>query len=451
MREIDGPGYVALFEERGTSDIQQHEAGVAAAQGVVRVPAIRLEGELRLEVTHGQLRGRGGHGGDGIGHGRSPERQPLEATAVTEGKRGCEWRHCAQTRAWAQLAEMSPFDQNPPTLPPARGFNPLVVTLTYDGLCAFEFACAAEVFGLPRPEFGAGWYRFETCSAGGRRVRGQYGIKLSVDGGLERLMAAGTIVIPGWQGTEVPVPKEIVAALQKAHARGARLLSICSGSFVLAAAGLLDGRRATTHWRYSGMLQRRYPDVRVDPAVLYIDEGRILTSAGSAAGLDLCLHLVRRDFGADVANQVARRLVIAPHRDGGQAQFLDRPVDRRERGPLAVVLERVQKRLHQPITVREMARWAAMSERTFVRRFHAATGLTLGAWITSQRMDRAKHLLERSALAVDQVAARSGLGSAMTMRHHFRKKMGLSPMAYRKRFGQMTAGSTHAAPAAHST
>lgn len=321
--------------------------------------------------------------------------------------------------------------------PRSRRFNPLVVALTYDGLCTFEFACAAEVFGLSRPELGAGWYRFATCSPGGRRVRGQYGSSMAVDGALELLTAAGTIMIPGWQGIDVPVPEAVVAALRKAHAGGARLMSICSGSFVLAATGLLDGKRATTHWRYAQALQQRYPRVRVDPDVLYIDEGQILTSAGSAAGLDLCLHLIRRDFGAGVANQVARRLVIPPHRDGGQAQFLDSPVDRYERGPISVVLERAQQRIQQPISISEMARWAAMSERTFIRRFGAATGMSPGDWITQARVQRAKDLLERSSLAMEQVASRAGLGTAATMRHHFRRRIGLSPAEYRRRFSQL--------------
>ena len=242
-----------------------------------------------------------------------------------------------------------------------------------DRISSFEFACTAEVFGLSRPELGPGWYRFETCSQGGRRIKGQYGVRVAVDGGLVRLAAAGTIMIPRWQGIDMPVPAAVIEALRRAHSRGARLLSICSGSFVLAATGLLDGKCATTHWRYSEALQSRFPQVRVDPDVLYIDEGQILTSAGSAAGLDLRLHLIRRDFGAAVANQVARRHVIPPHRDGGQAQFLDSPVDRRERGPLSAVLERVQRRLHQPMSIRQMARWAAMSERTFIRRFRATT------------------------------------------------------------------------------
>jgi AraC family transcriptional activator FtrA len=316
-------------------------------------------------------------------------------------------------------------------------FNPLVVALAYDGLCAFEFACTAEVFGLPRPEFGTGWYRFETCSPGGKRIRGQYGSSMAVNGGLERLAQAGTIMVPGWQGIDVPVPQAIVEALRKAHARGARLLSICSGSFVLAATGLLDGKRATTHWRYASALRARFPAVQVDPGVLYVDEGQVLTSAGSAAGLDLCLHLVRRDYGAAVANEVARRLVIPPHRDGGQAQFLDSPVDRRERGPLSLVLERVLKRIHQPVSIRQMARWAATSERTFIRRFRATTGMTPGDWVIHQRVARARELLERSSLGIEEVAARCGMGTATTLRHHFRKRVGLRPVEYRRRFSQV--------------
>ncbi len=324
-----------------------------------------------------------------------------------------------------------------PTLRPrGRRFNPLVVALAYDGLCAFEFACTTEVFGLPRPELGSGWYRFETCSVGGRAVNGQYGANLSVTGGIERLSDAGTIMIPGWHDIDAAVPEVVLAALRAAHSRGARLLSICSGAFVLAATGLLDGKKATTHWRYAEALSRRHPSVRVDPTVLYVDEGQVLTSAGSAAGLDLCIHLVRRDFGADVANHVARRLVIAPHREGGQAQFLERPVYQNERGPVAAVLERLHRRLDQPITVADMARWAAMSERNFIRRFRASTGMTPADWLTDARMTRARDLLESTDLSVEEIARRAGLGTSTTMRHHFRRRVGLSPTEYRSRFSQ---------------
>jgi AraC family transcriptional regulator, transcriptional activator FtrA len=339
----------------------------------------------------------------------------------------------------AQLAELPVIDQIMPTARSARKVrNPLVVALVYDGLCAFEFSCAAEVFGLARPELGPDWYRFETCAMK-RSVRAQYGMRMNAANGLERLHAAGTIVIPGWEGIDAAVPQAILDALRGAYARGARLLSICSGAFVLAATGLLDGRRATTHWRYADALQRRYPKVSVDAKVLYVDEGSVLTSAGSAAGLDLCLHLVRRDYGSKIANQVARRLVIPPHREGGQAQFLERPVEGREHQSghpksLSALLDKIRKRPSERWHIAELARLAAMSERTFMRRFRAATGLSPADWVTRARVDAARELLENTALSIDHIAERCGLGTPTTLRHHFRRKVGLSPTQYRKRF-----------------
>jgi AraC family transcriptional regulator, transcriptional activator FtrA len=332
------------------------------------------------------------------------------------------------------------IDQIMPTSMTARkARNSLVVALVYDGLCAFEFSCAAEVFGLSRPELGPDWYRFETCSLKGGNVGSQYGMRIKAANGLDRLAAAGTIVIPGWAGIDAPVPHAILEALRRAHARGARVLSICSGAFVLAATGLLDGKRATTHWRYAEALQRRFPKVRIDANVLYVDEGSILTSAGSAAGLDLCLHLVRRDYGSRIANQVARRLVIPPHREGGQAQFLERPVEDRargaeQRGSLSVLLDKIRKRPGERWRIADLARLAAMSERTFMRRFRAATGLSPSDWVTRARIDAARELLENTVLSIDQVAERCGLGTPTTLRHHFRKKVGVSPAQYRKRF-----------------
>jgi AraC family transcriptional activator FtrA len=339
----------------------------------------------------------------------------------------------------AQLAESPLIDQIMPISQTARkAHNPLVIALVYDGLCTFEFSCAAEVFGLARPELGPDWYRFETCSKG-RSVRSQYGMRMTATNGLERLQAAGTIVIPGWEGIDIPVPRAILDALRAAHARGARLLSICSGAFVLAAAGLLDGRRATTHWRYAAALQRAYPRIYVDANVLYVDEGNILTSAGSAAGLDLCLHVVRRDYGSAIANQVARRLVIPPHRDGGQAQFLERPVENYDAKSgqlksLSVLLDKIRKRPGEPWHISQLARLAAMSERTFMRRFRAATGLSPADWVTRTRVDAARELLENTRLSIEQIAQRCGLGMPTTLRHHFRKKVGVSPAQYRKRF-----------------
>ena len=289
---------------------------------------------------------------------------------------------------------------------PRKPLNPLVAALVYDGLCVFEFSCAAEVFGLPRPEFGADWYRFETCAVGRRRVRSQYGLIMESDGGVDRLAQAGTIIVPGWRGADEPVPAAVIDALRLAHARRAPAVDLFRG-LVLAATGLLDGKRATTHWRYADALRSRYPRIQVDADVLYVDEGQLLTSAGSAAGLDLCLHLLRRDYGPARANQVARRLVIPPHREGGQAQFVESPVDQEEGGSLAPVLDAA--RAYRPaLADRRSGASAAMSERTFLRRFQAATGMTPADWIVRARLDIARELLERTGLSIEQIATRTG-------------------------------------------
>jgi len=319
----------------------------------------------------------------------------------------------------------------PRSIPPAARH---IAVLVYDGLCMFEFACAAEVFGLPRPEVGAGWYRFSTVSLEGRAVATQYGGCIVPTGGLATLARADTILIPGWAGPDVAVPPKLVRALQRAHARGARLLSICSGVFVLAATGLLDGRRATTHWRYAAQLSARHPQIRVDADVLYVDEGAILTSAGSAAGLDLCLHLVRRDHGGAVANQVARRLVIPPHREGGQAQYVERPVAPSAGHGWAALLDQVQCSLDQPHSIASLAVAAHMSERTLIRHFKAATGQAPGQWLLSQRLQAVRELLEQTTLSIDAIAGHCGFGSAITLRHHFRARFRTSPGEYRRRF-----------------
>ena len=331
--------------------------------------------------------------------------------------------------------------RKPPSARPGSAPNPRVAVLVYEGLCAFEFSCAAEVFGLARPELtrerlGAPWYRFETCAAQRRPLRGQYGLKIQADAGLDRLARAGTVIVPGWSSSDAPVPAAVVDALREAHTRGARLLSICSGVFALAAAGLLDGRRATTHWRYLDTLRERYPRIQIDANALYVDEGSLLTSAGSAAGLDLCLHLVRRDWGPRIANHVARRLVIAPHREGGQAQYIEQPVQRSERGALAPLLQQLRQRLAQPLTIAELARMAAMSERSFMRRFKQSTGATPADWLIQARVERARELLETTTASIDRIAGDTGFGSAITMRHHFRRKLGVSPRDYRERFAR---------------
>lgn len=315
--------------------------------------------------------------------------------------------------------------------------SPLVVALAYDGLCTFEFGVAVELFGLPRPEMGEGWYRFATAAVEPGDLRGLGGVRIAADSGLELLSRASVIVAPGWRGADQPVPEPLVEALKVAHARGARLMSICSGVFVLAATGLLNGRRATTHWRYAETLRARHPAIEVAPDVLYVDEGDILTSAGSAAGLDLGLHLIRRDFGPEAANTVARRLVVPPHRDGGQAQFIDRPVPSvHEASRLSPVLDRMRADLSGEHTIRALAAAAGMSQRTFLRRFEAATGQTPARWLLGERLSRARDLLETSSAGIEQVAAAVGLG-APALRHHFRRQFSTSPGAYRARFAKL--------------
>ncbi|OCP38732.1 transcriptional regulator FtrA [Ensifer sp. LC163] len=318
--------------------------------------------------------------------------------------------------------------------------NPLVVALAYDGLCTFEFGVAVEMFGLPRPEMGEGWYRFAVAAIEPGELRATGGIRLVADGGLDLLAEAGTIIVPGWRGADTPVPEALCRALRAAHAGGARVLSICSGVFVLAAAGLLSGLRATTHWRYTDKLKTLYPDIEVVPDVLYVDSGAVLTSAGSAAGIDLCLHLIRRDFGSDAANRVARRLVVPPHRDGGQAQYIERAVPEvHESARLGPLIDRMRARLGEDFSIAALAKSVGMSERTFLRRFEAATGTTPARWLLGERLARARQLLEESTLGMEQVAEVSGFGSTQTLRHHFRQQLSTTPAAYRATFGRTAA------------
>ena len=312
--------------------------------------------------------------------------------------------------------------------------GPLVVALIYDGLCTFEFGIVAEVFGLARPEMGPGWYRFASCAIEAGPLRAHGGFAILPDGGADLIDRADLIVVPGWKGADVEAPADLVAQLRAAHARGARLASICSGAFVLAATGLLDGQTATTHWRYAEAMRRRFPRVRVDEASLYRGANGLFTSAGSAAGLDLLLDIVRQDFGAPAANSVARRLVMPAHRDGGQAQFLERPVALRRESQIAPLLERVRLALGRRWTLADLAREARMSARTFQRRFFEATGAAPGEWLIAERVEAAKQLLCATSRPMEEVAAAVGLGGAPALRHHFRRRVQLSPAEYRKRF-----------------
>jgi AraC family transcriptional activator FtrA len=323
-------------------------------------------------------------------------------------------------------------------LPSSPLTGPRVVTLAYDGLCTFEFGVAVEVFGLARPEMGEGWYRHATAAIEPGPLRAGGGLTVSASGGLEHLNEADLIVVPGWRGIDQPVPVSLIEALRAAHARGARLMSLCSGVAVLAATGLLDGRKATTHWRYADRIAQRHPEIHLDPDVLYVDEGQILTAAGSAAGIDLCLHVVRRDFGADAANSVARRLVVPPHREGGQAQFIVRPVPQEREGQrMGPLIDWIEANLQREVTLAEMAARAGMSSRTFQRRFRDLTGHSPGEFLLTRRLRHACDLLERqAALSLDDIATASGFGTPATLRHHFRTRLSTSPAAYRARFGQ---------------
>ncbi|MES2297359.1 MAG: transcriptional regulator FtrA [Pseudomonadota bacterium] len=310
----------------------------------------------------------------------------------------------------------------------------LVVALAYDRLCTFEFGCVVELFALERPELEVPWYDFAVCAIEAGPIRAAGGIVLSAPHAPELLERADTIVIPGWRDPAEAPPPALLAQIRAAHQRGARLCSICSGVFVLAAAGVLDGLRATTHWRYADQLARRYPRIEVLADDLYVDEGQIITSAGSAAGLDMLLHVVRRDYGARIGNLVAQRLVVPPHREGGQAQFLPRPMARDERGRLTRLMEWVRANPALAHTIKSLAERASMSPRTLQRQFHEATGLGPVEWLIRERLAIAKELLEQPDLALAQVAERAGFGSEESMRHHMRRLAATTPGAYRRQF-----------------
>ncbi|KAB1939290.1 transcriptional regulator FtrA [Micromonospora sp. ALFpr18c] len=315
-----------------------------------------------------------------------------------------------------------------------------VAVLAYPGMSMFETGIVTEVFGLPRPEFDVDWYDLVVCAERPGRVPVVGGASLHTPYGLEELATAQTVIVPGVPDVTAEPSPELVDALRRAHRRGARIMSICSGAFALAGAGLLDGRRATTHWRYAELLARRYPLIAVDPDVLYLDDGELFTSAGSAAGLDLCVHVVRRDHGAAIANAVARRLVIPPHRDGGQAQFVEAPVttdpaDDRIAGSIDWALTH----LTEPLSVAQLAGQAHMSPRTYLRHFARATGTSPIRWVIDQRVRASLALLEETDAPVEQIAGAVGFDTPVTYRHHFGRVMLTSPSAYRRAFRTATA------------
>jgi transcriptional regulator GlxA family with amidase domain len=301
-------------------------------------------------------------------------------------------------------------------------------------VAGFSWGVVGEVFGFDRTSRGMPGFDFATCARQPGPVRTDTGLTMQVEHGLDRLVGADLVIVLPWEEPD-DRSAEVCEALRQAYDRGATLASYCTGAFTLAEAGLLDGRRATTHWRWAGDFAARFPDVKLDSDVLYVDEGRILTSAGAAAALDLCLYLLRREYGAAVATGFARDLVVPPYRDGGQAQFVATPVpvdcdDER----LVDVLEWARANLHEPLTVERLAARALMSPRSFARHFKEATGTTPHAWLLGQRLQRAEELLEASDLPVEQVARRVGFGTAATLREQFVRRRGVAPRDYRRAF-----------------
>ncbi|MEM5370312.1 transcriptional regulator FtrA [Paraburkholderia azotifigens] len=312
----------------------------------------------------------------------------------------------------------------------------LVAALVYDRLCTFEFGCVTELFALERPELGVEWYRFAVCAVEPGPIRAAGGISVAAPYTLRMLDRASTIVVPGWRDPDERPPEPLLKKIRAAVERGARVCSICSGVFVLAAAGVLDGKTVTTHWRYADKLQQRYPQLRVKPDALYVDEGQMITSAGSAAGLDMLLHLVRRDYGSAIANRVAQRLVVPPHREGGQAQFVPRPMPQDDSGRLARLMDYVRANPAREHTLASLAGQAAMSPRTLQRQFRDATGMAPYEWLIRERVAIARDLLESPAgLPMSRVAEMAGFGSEESLRRHFRRIALTSPGAYRKKFG----------------
>jgi transcriptional regulator GlxA family with amidase domain len=304
-----------------------------------------------------------------------------------------------------------------------------------DGVFAFELGVVCEVFGIDRPdEPEIPSFDFDLCSATPGSVRTMSGFDLVVHHDLSRLDDADLIAVPAIHRDSVP-PPELLDALRRAVARGARVMSVCSGAFILGAAGLLDGRDCTTHWTYAAELARRFPEARVNPDVLYVDSDGVLTSAGTAAGIDAALYLIRKEFGERVANRLARRMVVPPHRDGGQRQYVDQPVPC-QADTLAGTLQWMLDNLGEDVTVDQLAARAHLSPRTFARRFRAETGTTPHHWLTEQRILHAQRLLEETDQPVEAVAELAGFGSAAVLRHHFTRRVGTTPQAYRRTFAR---------------
>ncbi|NTV11629.1 MAG: helix-turn-helix domain-containing protein [Zoogloea sp.] len=306
----------------------------------------------------------------------------------------------------------------------------VVAVVAFDRISAFHLSVPCVVFGESHPAVPD--IELLVCAAEDGPLATTAGFSVNIDHGLDALARADTVIMPSWRIPHERPPQALLDALLAAHARGAQVVGLCLGAYVLAEAGLLDGRRATTHWAFAQDFAQRFPKVQVDADVLYIDDGNLLTSAGTVAGIDCCLHLLRRRYGSETANSVARRLVIPPHRQGGQAQFIEQPLPATARDcRLAELLEWVRANLRQPHTLDSLAAKALMSRRTFTRHFRQLTGTTVGDWLLRERLSRTQHLLETTDQSVESIADLAGFGSAVSLRHHFRKAFGVSPKAWR--------------------
>ncbi|MDF1479177.1 helix-turn-helix domain-containing protein [Leifsonia sp. H3M29-4] len=313
-----------------------------------------------------------------------------------------------------------------------------VALLAIPGLAPFEFGVICEVFGIDRSETGGPSFELAIVTADPGPVRTSLGFTMDITRGLEGAADADLVAVPA-HGIG-PVDERYLEVIRAAEARGAWVLSVCSGAFALAQSGILDGRRATTHWMHTDKLAEWYPRTTVDPDVLFVEDGKVVTSAGTAAGIDAALHIVRKEHGAAATNVVARRMVVPPQRDGGQSQYINSPVAEATSDSFAAVAEWMLENLAEDLTIDQLARKALMSSRTFARRFRAEMGTTPAAWLNRQRILRAQHLLEESDLPLETIAQQTGFGSAAVMRHHFVKVLQVSPLAYRRAFGAREAG-----------
>lgn len=356
-------------------------------------------------------------------------RRTVASQSIGFMARACAWRRQVRSGMMDAMRKITAISD-----------RPLVAAVVADGFSAFEFSAVCEIFGEDLSAEVPSWYRFAICSPSPAPVHASMkAVSVVPTASFEVLEVAETIVVLPFGDLDHP-PLPLLDALRRAQRRGARVASICTGAFALAAAGLLDRRVATTHWAHAGELASRFPALSVDPNVLYVDDGDVLTSAGSASGIDLCLHLVRQDFGAEVANRIARGLVVQPHRDGGQAQYVDRPVPEFSTDdPFSATLAWIEEHLDEPISIDALARRAMMSPRTFARRFVTTTGASPHRWITRQRVFLAQRLLETTDLRIDEIARNCGFGTATTLRQHFRSVVTSSPAAYRRSFREAVA------------